>query len=269
MVRFYKSYLGRLLLGMLILIELERTSGKEGVATIIAGYKGTEVDAGAVRNALDLYLNAYPDESPANDDVLKGALGQLNKKKSDDLDLLDVVVSALRLPFANYLNGGSLKILRDAILTPGELTGLRKAFKAGSKCACGHEFSSQEMLSASIQGENIILHCTACSRPAYVRCDHCQELVLITGKTATTWRNEVDCGCRKRAEAQATLAATPGVTPTDLRTLRHIQNVARRATIREAAPTLQPPQACAQAANMITFYDGGTIAPPDDLEDEL
>jgi hypothetical protein len=198
MVRFYKSYLGRMILGLLILVELEKESGKAGVATAIAKWKGgSDYEKDVVNQALDSYVHGYDDESPSNDDVLKGALGQLTKPKKADGDLLDVVVAMLNLPFINYLSSSTIRSLRDAILTPGELMEVKKIIKSSSKCGCGHQFENSEMTSVMPTAEGIILQCTKCARPNYVRCDHCDNMVLISGKVASTWRNSVDCGCTK------------------------------------------------------------------------
>lgn len=207
MVRFYKTYLGRMLLGLLILIELEKTEGKQGVAARLGGIDMTDTEAQVVANQLDLYINNYPDESPDNTLVFQGAIGQLSKRKDSDGDLLDTIVNVLRLPWGNYFSSGAIKALRDAILTPNELTDLRKSFKTVSKCACGHEFQSAEMATINVANDTILITCTHCARPSYIRCDYCDEMVLISSKVAATMRNEVDCGCRKRKEATNNVAA--------------------------------------------------------------
>lgn len=248
MIRFYKTYLGRMLLGLLILIELEKESGKQAVADAASKWKGSDAEERLVDKAIAEYMHPYPEETPTNDDVVKGAIGQLSKKKTDDGDLLDTIVDVLRLPFASYLSSGTLKLLRDAILNPGELTDLRKAFKAQSKCGCGHTFTAQEIISITVSQDTITLHCTACQRPNYVRCDHCDQVVLLSGKTTMTWRNGVDCGCTKRAENAAEQQAT-GLSAAQLRTIH-------RQAARAGGPQAPIPTPNAQT---LRFYEGGLM----------
>lgn len=201
MIRFYKSYLGRLLLGFLILIELERATDKSTVVDQVRKWKPPTPETGQlVELLLDNYVNAYPDDSPSNDDVVKGAFGQLQKRKNEDSDLLDLIVNALKLPFTSNFGANGLKALRDAVLTPSELGDLRRQYRLIAKCSCGHEFMNNEMVSATIASDAITLRCTKCARPQFGRCDHCGTQVSLIGKVAANWRNDIDCGCRKKAE---------------------------------------------------------------------
>lgn len=206
MVRFYKSYLGRLLLGMLILIELEREKGREGVIDIIAKWNsGSDSERVVLADAIEYYANDYPEESPTNDDVLKGTFGQLLKRKNDELDLLDTVVNLLRLPFASYLTGSHIKALREAVLRPSELSEVRKALKAAPMCSCGHEVQRDEMCSLELDGDLIRVRCTSCRRPSYIKCDYCQNVVPITTKVTGSWRNGINCGCRAKKQPELTI----------------------------------------------------------------
>ena len=213
MVRFYKTYLGRLLLGLLILIEIERQGGKTGVAALLQQYRSDDPSKeNAVANAVNYYLNGYPDETPSNDEVLSGVFGQLTKKKTDDSDLLDTIVGILRLPYLGGFSSSAVKPLRDAILTPSELSELRKLAKSAAKCSCGHAFESSEMVTVNVSGDGqVSLVCTACVRPSYVRCDYCDTLVPAV--RANIKVGNVECGCQKKKKlAEQAQAATPTAT---------------------------------------------------------
>lgn len=257
MSRFYRSYLGRLLLGFLILIELEASPiGKAGVQEIAARWKGSPVDEAVVHHALAEYMHGYPDEAPDNADVLKGVFGQLTKTKSDDLDLLDLIVRTLRLPFVNYFSTASVKALRDAILTPNELSELKSAVKANTKCVCGHDFSAGEAVSLCMENGLISIQCTKCQRPTLVCCDYCRGVVAITSKT--NLRNTIDCGCTSRKAA-----AGPG-DPTNLTIAQMAaqQRILRRTELRNT-PT--PPRRAGNTAPLghnFIYTGAATPAPP-------
>jgi hypothetical protein len=235
MIRFYKSYLGRLLLGFLILIELERTTDKQTVADQVRKWQPPDPTvAQTIELLLDSYINDYPDESPSNDDVVKGAIGQLQKRRNDDSDLLDLIVNALKLPFTGSFGGNALKALREAVLTPSELSDLRKLYRAGSKCSCGHEFTTNEMVSATVAQDAITLKCTKCARPQVGRCDHCGNPTPLIGKVAANWRTDIDCGCLKKAERAAKQAGTPADITDKAAALARFREVSR--TLRSGYP---------------------------------
>lgn len=294
MVRFYKTYLGRLLLGLLVLIEVERQQGKAGVTTLVQQFHPVDVlQEDAVNRAVNYYLNGYPDETPSNDEVLLGVFGQMTKKKTDDSDLLDTIVGILRLPYLGGFSASAVKLLRDAILTPAELSELRKTTKSVSKCSCGHEFNSSEMVSVHVSGDTLSLICTKCDRPSYIRCDYCDQLVSMN---RVNWKNPVDCGCQKKAKAeQQTTTATLGnhlrtggagiildetaaISPAQMRILR--RGVYRSQGATAAMPTQAPPPQPTQQWNVLPTFIGqpgdGNVTftlppPPDqllDLDDE-
>lgn len=226
MVRFYKSYLGRMLLGLLLLIELEKTKTRMEIAQTLRADGLDPEGEQVIVTAVDLYLNAYPDESPDNADVLKGAIGQLTKKKQEDADLVDTIANYLKLPFGGYLGSGTMKLLRDAVLTPREQTELRKALKGAGKCACGYTFQHGELGVMMVEGDTAFMQCHKCRRPNYVRCDACENIVTLTGKVLHNIGRSVDCGCqaKRKAEAEAggaTLNAAPPLAAT-LRARRQI-----------------------------------------------
>lgn len=246
MIRFYKSYLGRAFLGLLILIELEKATDKQTVVDQVRKWTPSSPEAAqTVELLLDSYIHAYPDESPSNDEVLKGALGQLQKRRNDDSDLLDIIVNALKLPFTSAFGASNLRILRETVLSPSELSNLRKTYTATAKCACGHEFSSNEMVSATVVGGSITLKCTKCSRPQVARCDHCGQATSLIGKNAQNWRTDIDCGCRKKVEraAKAGIAVdieSPGLSTADaMRQLLRNQRLGIRAG--RSIPLAPPP----------------------------
>ena len=214
MVRFYKTYLGRLLLGLLLLIEVERLEGKTGVITVVQGWQTADSSQqNIVGNAINYYMNGYPDETPSNDDVLQGVFGQLIKKKTDDSDLLDTIVGILRLPYLGGFTSSAVKLLRDAILIPSELSELRKATKSAARCSCGHVFEDAEMATVNRAEGMINLLCTACVRPSYVRCDFCETLVPLVRANIKT--GSIECGCQKKAKIaqQTTVYQTPPLQP--------------------------------------------------------
>ena len=261
MIRFYKSYLGRAFLGLLILIELEKATDKQTVVDQVRKWTPSSPEAAqTVELLLDSYIHAYPDESPSNDEVLKGALGQLQKRRNDDSDLLDIIVNALKLPFTSAFGASNLRILRETVLSPSELSNLRKTYTATAKCACGHEFSSNEMVSATVVGGSITLKCTKCARPQIGRCDHCGVATQLIGKSSANWRTNIDCGCRKKAERTA---AKP---PSDVsQAIR--QHAAELRTIRKMSASLRP--ALTPASPSAVDYQWVTTPPPvdDSLDD--
>lgn len=238
MVRFYRTYLGRALIGLILLIEIEKQGGKDGVAALVNNYQPAGDDnRHNLANALDLYTNSgiYGDESPTTEDVLKGAFGQLSKRKNDESDLLDVIVNMLRLPTNSYISGSILRTLRDAILTPSELGELRQTLKNTARCACGHEFKSGEMISPVVDGDALVLQCTNCARPQYVRCDSCDTLVPFSSRIGASIRSVIDCGCQKKAKDTPDLSGhlTPSRAAAQMR-------VMKKMTVRSAPTTPQP-----------------------------
>lgn len=200
MIRFYKSYLGRMFLGLLLLIELEKQHGKSAVVDAATRWQAPDSNTSLILHGL---IDSYANSEPETDDVLKGAVGQLTKKRTDDADLLDTIVNILKLPFTSFLSGKTLLLLRDAVLTPSELTDLKKAYKAVAACSCGHTFTQNEMATVTVANDALTLKCTKCQRPAVGRCDYCGEVTQLIGNNSRNALKEVDCGCRKKAERAA------------------------------------------------------------------
>lgn len=254
LMKLYKTYLERLLIGMLLLIELERTDGKAVVIAKVHGWtSNNHLYQDAVDRALGAYAQELPGEDASNAEVLAGTFGQLTKKRSDDADLLDTVVRLVQLPYVNnYISARTLLDLRDAILTPSEQKSVKTALKDSIQCAqCRRDLTSGEMVSIHTDKNMPCVICHKCQRPQYVACDHCEKPMIISGKVTGTHMKGVDCGCRTKAPTDEPplitrdqlrrLGATPGRNPvyppgaTQTATMEELRRI-YVGGVREAAP---------------------------------
>lgn len=104
--------------------------------------------------------------------VLKDAAKVIQAIGQDgqDATLVDTMVEILQSSFArNCLSGSGLRALREALLIPDEVAGLRDKLAAESACAgCGHQFVAGEMATINREAGQTSVRCTRCARPSFV-----------------------------------------------------------------------------------------------------
>lgn len=226
MARFYREFVDRIIVALILLMQVEKDSPKETILLHLKKHKATdEMEQDIVYRAISRYVDTHKTDEDfiANEEVLAAALGQLRKTKQHDTDLIETIVKALQLPHtSHYFHLGHLKQLRDAILRPDELAKWKKAVtNENLKCKCGHAFESGEAVSTRLEGDGTYsFSCHKCARPIRVACDRCGEAFGLSEKI--NYMGKVECGChlKKKAEPQAAIDAAQAPAPPPMRNLR-------------------------------------------------
>lgn len=123
------------------------------------------------------------------DDLLKDILDVLEQSAKStshngDGDLIDSIVSALKLPYAgNVLSGTTMGYLKRALLLPEEIAQFqgRLTTREMSCTQCGHEFRTGEMATCMRVGDGggYAFYCVTCYQPEYRICNKCSRTVQM------------------------------------------------------------------------------------------
>lgn len=276
MGRFYLQIVQRLLIAYVYFQKAEETVGKDAILTTLQPHR--EADA----TNRDVFYSAYRayqtplegDDLTTHASVVASLFGQLRRTKQDDTDLITTIVKVLGLPASmNRFSGLSLKGLRDVIMRPSELVEWRKVALKEIRCKCGTAFEHGEMVTITLASGDPLFQCHKCVRPVYARCDYCTSNVELVGANATRHLKEIDCGCRKRAERAAQVAAAGGPATTPLRTQNDVLQRLMRDQRRAAHATVHPAAAPGQTLRWVEATAPAqviTVANPfdDDAEDD-
>lgn len=189
LLRFYKPYIERVLMGLVFMQEngftmkhfLEFAGRGRGVLGV------EDPTLYALHRAAGRH-GAAPDLPT----MIKLMGEQLTTtEKVDDGELIDLIVTTLQLPFSrNILAGPALHSLRQAILLPTELAGLRTRLQAQeTSCGhCGQEVVNGELVTMVREGGGLnSVWCQRCapavnSGIAIVACQKCSSHVPLAGK---------------------------------------------------------------------------------------
>lgn len=150
-------------------------------------------------------------------------------RKSTDSDLIDAIVTTLRLPLGgNRISASQVRALEQAILTPNEIGSLRESVgKKELYCgSCGKRLNDYELVTFEWGSTGCpVLHCYRCYHPQTVGCGSCEDSITIdrqfyVGKATT---------CPKHSGAY-TATAIPAPTPTMSQRIRAAREQAQAAT---------------------------------------
>jgi hypothetical protein len=200
MVRLYKSWMTRIIIALVYLQKAEDAddANRTAIVQVLKSYRSTNpVILDQTLRAINRYVDPEPDE-PSTTEVLETAIMAAARKKSDDMDLIDTIVSHLQLPnAAQYFNTAYLKGLRDAILRPDELIKWRKNANETLKCcSCGKDLIRGELMTVENGGDGSMkFACHKCAHPSIVACRECGKAMGI--KAGFNPSKGVECGCRR------------------------------------------------------------------------
>lgn len=236
MARFYREFVERIIVALILLTSVEKESPKTTILQHLQKFKsGNPNDDDIVYRAISRWADFRQGDEDyiANEEVLAGALGQMRKTKQQDTDLIETIVKTLQLPFsAHYFYPAHLKALREAILRPDELMSWKKSITENNlKCKCGHAFESHEaVITRSVGDGTYEILCHKCARPQRVACDRCGEAFMLSEKI--NYMGKVECGCHKKKPEEQTptppLPPQPGrATPRPTRFMRALDETAR------------------------------------------
>lgn len=209
LMRFYKPFVERLLMALIFL----RDQGYDMTQPISHAARGVYGN----QDNLFFQLRKLATRQGEHPDIheMIAALGALVEGKEGeehkDAELIDLVVDTLQLPYArNILAGQSVDSLRNAILLPNELAGLRTRLQAHEvSCSrCGREMVTGEVVTLVREGRGgNSFYCQRCAGiyigTAYVACNKCNDhQVSLSPKVVKALRGGICGACSGKKEEE-------------------------------------------------------------------
>jgi len=158
------------------------------------------------------------DGAPSHTDyeIIDSIIEKLEDNGRTEGDLIDLLISALKMPFCgNLMAGKTMDKIKKSLMLPSELVGLEAHLKAQEKgcLGCGNPFVENEAVVyyKTPEGSNVI-YCMRCATPHWAACQECQQKAPFAERFAS--KKYKDCsshnGAREskaKSELQAMLEA--------------------------------------------------------------
>lgn len=195
LLRFYRPFVERVAMALIFL----RDSGFSFKQSLDHAARG-RADVSSNLNYVLRKAATHQTPEPELKEMIEEIERQMEQREVGDGEMIDLIVNTLQLPFArNTLSGVAIEHLRQAILLPQELAGLRHRLQTQETACgrCGRELGNGEIgvLLREGGGRNVI-RCVRCLDGLLisVACPKCEGGTTISPKLLKALRG---VACRK------------------------------------------------------------------------